>query len=92
MTFDAKPVCSPGVTGAARRERKALNTGDLVRCGWPPQPRQQGRKPSPWAGEESDESVVPLKATKAAGGKGLYLLVLPLWGRRGDCGNTSNST
>src|SRR6266508_94101 len=32
-------------------------------------------------GEESDESVVPTKAAKAAGGKGLYSKTRPLRGR-----------
>lgn len=39
------PSHSPGVAGAARRDRNALNTGDLDRCGWQPQPTAQGRKP-----------------------------------------------
>ncbi|MSP59087.1 MAG: hypothetical protein EXR72_01890 [Myxococcales bacterium] len=39
------PTHSPGVAGAARRDGKALNTGDLVRCGWHPQPQAQGREP-----------------------------------------------
>jgi hypothetical protein len=36
---------SPGVAGAARRDRKALNTGDLDRRGWLPRPSAQGREP-----------------------------------------------
>lgn len=39
------PTRSSGVAGAARREGKALNTGDLDRSGWQPQPSAQGRKP-----------------------------------------------
>ena len=35
----------PGVAGAARHEGKALNAGDLARCGWRPQPSVQGREP-----------------------------------------------
>ena len=36
---------SPGVTGTARSERKALNVGDLVRCGLQPQLAVQGCEP-----------------------------------------------
>lgn len=36
---------SPGVSGAARRDGKTLNAGDLVWSGWRPQPPVQGREP-----------------------------------------------
>jgi hypothetical protein len=36
---------SPGVAGAARRKRNALNAGDLDRRRWQRQPNAQGRKP-----------------------------------------------
>ena len=39
------PSCSSGVAGTARRDRKALNARDLVRCGLQPQPTAQGCKP-----------------------------------------------
>lgn len=67
------PKHSSGVAEAARGDRNALNTGDLVPCGWHPPPVHQGREPRRRADEESDEAVVPAKAAKAAGGKGLYL-------------------
>jgi hypothetical protein len=38
------PACITGVAGTARREGKALNVGDLVRCGWQPQLPNQGRQ------------------------------------------------
>ena len=38
-------MSSPGVAGTARSERKALNVGDLVRCGLQPQLAAQGREP-----------------------------------------------
>ena len=50
-----------------------MNTGDLGPCGSLPQTGAQGREPSRRADEESDEAVVPGKAMKVAGGKGLHL-------------------
>jgi hypothetical protein len=41
--------------------------------------------------EESDESTVPMKAVKAAGGKGLYSMMRPQPGRSGDCGNITKN-
>ena len=38
------PAGITGVAGTARREGKALNVGGLVRCGWQPQPPNQGRQ------------------------------------------------
>jgi hypothetical protein len=38
------PVRSSGVAGTARRERNALNVGDLVASGWQPHPTEQDRK------------------------------------------------
>jgi hypothetical protein len=38
------PTRITGVAGTARREGKALNVGDLVWCGWLPQPLYQGRQ------------------------------------------------
>lgn len=67
-----KPARSPGVSGTARRDRNALNAGGLDRYARA-QPCDQGREPRTHGpGEESDESIVPRKAVKAAGGKGLY--------------------
>src|SRR5712692_9208430 len=43
------------------------------------------------SGEESDGSVVPVKAAKAAGGKGPCSKRRPQQGRIGDCGDTKNS-
>jgi hypothetical protein len=44
------------------------------------------------AGEESEEPIVPMKAVKAAGGKGRLYPAKRLWqGRIGDCGDTSNA-
>jgi hypothetical protein len=82
---------SPGVAGTARRDRNALNAGDLARGrGW----TTEGTRPRAEASrsdEESDESVVPVKVVKAAGGKGLCSKVRPQRERRGDCGNAKNS-
>ena len=39
------PSRSPGVAGVARRDRNALNVGDLAWCGRQPQLIAQGRKP-----------------------------------------------
>ena len=59
------PVCSPGVIGTARREGKALNTGDLDRRGLQPRTVAQGVSRGQGAGpgvgwvrstEEGDES------------------------------------
>src|SRR3954463_4823810 len=38
------PARITGVAGTARREGRALNVGDLARCGWQPQPPNQGRQ------------------------------------------------
>ena len=40
--------------------------------------------------EESDGSMVPMKAVKTVGGTGPCSMMLPLLGRSGDCGDTSN--
>ena len=51
-----------------------------------PRPRAKARRPD----EESDESIVPMKAVKAAGGKGLCSMARPQQGKeRGDCGNAT---
>jgi len=67
------PRHSSGVAEAARGDRNALNTGDLGPRGWPPRLGIKAASQEPGRAEESDEAVVPVKAAKAAGGKGLYL-------------------
>ena len=68
------PRRSSGVAEAARGDRNALNTGDLVRgvggAHRPAtKPARRGRRPC----EESDEAVVLTKTMNVVGGKGLYV-------------------
>ncbi len=48
--LDGSPPRSLGVAGTARRDRKALNVGDLDRSGRQPQPAVQGRELRLWTG------------------------------------------
>jgi len=68
------PRHSSGVAEAARGDRHAVNTGGLGPRGWPPPLGIKAASREPGRAEESDEAVVPVKAVKAAGGKGLYLM------------------
>ena len=72
-----RAISSSGVAGPARRDRNALNAGDLARgrsrATDGPRPRAEASR----SGEESDESIVPTKAVKVAGGKGLCSMVRP---------------
>src|SRR5438034_952544 len=66
--------------GTPRKERVERGRPRLARVA-PANERTRPRAESGGLGEESDESVVPVKAVKAAGGKGLYLMKRPLQGR-----------
>ena len=54
----------------------------------------EGTRPqaeAPRSDEGSDESILPVKAAKAAGGKGLGSTTRPQPGRSGDCGNITKN-
>jgi hypothetical protein len=64
---------SSGVAGTARSNRKALNVRDLVQIERFETGRTRPKAKAFRLSEESEKLVVPMKATKAAGGKGLHL-------------------
>jgi hypothetical protein len=67
---DGTPRKERAEHGRPRLERVATATGRT---------RPQAKPARP--GEESDEPIVPMKAVKAVGGKGLYSKKRPLRGR-----------
>jgi len=67
------PNRSSGVAGTARSERKALNVRDLDQIEANETDGTRLRAEAVGLIEESEELIVPLKAVKAAGGKGLHL-------------------
>jgi len=67
------PRYSSGVAGTARSERKALNVRDLEQLEANETDGTRRRAEAARLVEESEKPVVPVKAAKAVGGKGLRL-------------------